>query len=73
LEIGSTSSSLVVIGTKEQRSSWSNVEQDDVSPQIVSAMEELYPKTMKKIWDYISADEIRIIKKKADELKAKKM
>jgi len=50
-----------------------NVERDDVSPQIVSAMEELYPKTMKKIWDYISADEIRIIKKKADELKAKKM
>ena len=50
-----------------------DVERDDVSPQIVSAMEELYPKTMKKVWDYISADEIRIIKKKADELKAKKM
>ncbi len=54
-------------------SSIRNVERDDVSPQIVSAMEELYPKTMKKIWDYISADEIRIIKLKADELKAKKM
>lgn len=50
-----------------------DVERDDVSPQIVSAMEELYPKAMKKMWDYISAEEIRIIKQKADELKAKKM
>lgn len=52
-------------------SSVTNVERDDVSPQIVSAMEELYPKTMKKIWDYISAEEIRIIKSKADEIKKK--
>ena len=45
------------------------MEVDELSPAMVSAMEELYPKTMKKIWEYISIDEIKIIKKKADELK----
>ncbi|MBI5893722.1 MAG: hypothetical protein HZB79_08760 [Deltaproteobacteria bacterium] len=48
-----------------------NVEVDELSPAIVSAMEELYPKAMKKIWEYISIDEIKIIKKRAGELKKK--
>ncbi|MBI5750046.1 MAG: hypothetical protein HZA00_13080 [Nitrospinae bacterium] len=65
------SSSSVGVIDKTQSSDWSDVERDDVSPQIVSAMEELYPKTMKKIWDYINPEEMRIIKKKADELKKK--
>jgi hypothetical protein len=53
-----------IVGTRD-------VARDDVSPAIVYTMEELYPKTMAKIWDYISAEEIRIIKNKADELKKK--
>lgn len=72
-KIGKKSQSTTVGGYYTSASFGTNVERDDVSPAIVSAMEELYPKTMKKIWDYITPEEMRFIKKKADELKAKKM
>ena len=41
--------------------------------KIAQVLEKVYPVVMKKVWDYMSPEELTLLKKQSQELRAKKV